>query len=78
MPGSPVYRLPGLGGLRRRLLHSAKFEIIGDGQGVERPKLDEYISVDGVLHGVPSGRPKRSFIWEALRNRATRGKDARR
>jgi hypothetical protein len=53
-------------------LHSAKFEIIGDGQGVERPKLDEYISVDGMLHAVPSGRPKRSFIWEALRNRATR------
>ena len=34
------------------------FEIIGDGQGVHWPDLDEDLSVDGMLHGVPARRPK--------------------
>jgi len=35
------------------------FEIIGDGQGVHWPEVDEDISVEGMLHGVPARRPRR-------------------
>lgn len=35
-----------------------KFEIIGDGQGVHWPDLDEDISARGMLQGVPA-RPAR-------------------
>jgi hypothetical protein len=35
------------------------FEIIGDGQGVHWPDVDEDLSVDGMLHGVPARRPKK-------------------
>lgn len=34
------------------------FEIIGDGQGVHWPDVDEDISAEGMLHGVPARRPK--------------------
>jgi hypothetical protein len=33
------------------------FEIIGDGQGIHWPELDEDISVEGMLHGSPARRP---------------------
>ena len=36
------------------------FEIIGDGHGVHWPDVDEDISVEGMLHGVPARRPKKS------------------
>ncbi|MBI4489063.1 MAG: DUF2442 domain-containing protein [Deltaproteobacteria bacterium] len=32
----------------------ARFEIIGDGQGVHWPDIDEDISAEGMLHGVPA------------------------
>lgn len=32
----------------------ARFEIIGDGQGVHWPDVDEDISAEGMLHGVPA------------------------
>lgn len=35
----------------------ARFELIGDGQGVHWPDVDEDISVEGMLHGVPAHRP---------------------
>ena len=35
----------------------SRFEIIGDGQGVHWPDVDEDISVEGMLHGVPARRP---------------------
>ena len=35
------------------------FEILGDGQGVHWPELDEDISVAGMLHGSPSHRPRK-------------------
>lgn len=38
----------------------ARFEIIGDGQGVHWPDIDEDISAEGMLHGVPARRPKPS------------------
>jgi hypothetical protein len=35
------------------------FEIIGDGQGIHWPDIDEDISVDGMLHGSPPRRPNK-------------------
>lgn len=34
------------------------FEIIGDGVGVHWPDIDEDISAEGMLYGVPARRPK--------------------
>ena len=34
------------------------FEIIGDGDGVHWPEIDEDISARGILYGVPAKRPK--------------------
>ena len=36
----------------------ANWQLIGDGQGVHWPEVDEDISAEGMLHGVPSRRPK--------------------
>jgi hypothetical protein len=36
----------------------ANFEIIGEGVGVHWPDIDEDLSVEGMLHGVPAHRPK--------------------
>ena len=36
----------------------ARCEIIGDGQGVHWPDIDEDISAQGMLTGVPARRPK--------------------
>ncbi|MCH7989950.1 MAG: DUF2442 domain-containing protein [Planctomycetes bacterium] len=36
------------------------FEIIGDGEGVHWPDLDEDISVRGMLSGMPARPPKQS------------------
>ncbi|MCC7203035.1 MAG: DUF2442 domain-containing protein [Nitrospirae bacterium] len=38
----------------------AKYEIIGDGQGIHWPDVDEDISAEGMLYGTPAPRPKRS------------------
>jgi regulator of protease activity HflC (stomatin/prohibitin superfamily) len=35
------------------------FEIIGDGHGVHWPDIDEDISADGMLYGMPAPRPKK-------------------
>ncbi len=40
-------------------LQRANFEIIGNGQGVHWPDIDEDISVEGMLRGVPARRPAR-------------------
>jgi len=37
-----------------------KYEIIGGGHGVHWPDIDEDISVEGMFHGVPARRPKKS------------------
>lgn len=37
----------------------SKFEIIGDGQGIHWPDIDEDISAHGMLYGTPARRPKR-------------------
>jgi hypothetical protein len=38
----------------------ARFEIIGSGTGIRWPEIDEDISVEGMLHGVPANRPTKS------------------
>ncbi len=38
------------------------FEMIGDGQGVHWPDIDEDISAEGMLYGVPARRPKQALI----------------
>ena len=37
-----------------------RFEIIGNGQGVHWPDIDEDISARGMLMGVPARRPKQT------------------
>ena len=36
------------------------YEIIGDGQGVHWPDVDEDLSVEGMFNGIPARRPKTS------------------
>src|SRR2546422_6562992 len=35
----------------------ANWELIGDGHGVHWPDIDEDLSAEGMLHGVPARRP---------------------
>ena len=37
----------------------SNFEIVGDGIGVHWPDIDEDISAEGMLSGIPAKRPKR-------------------
>jgi Protein of unknown function (DUF2442) len=37
----------------------ARFEIIGDGQGVHWPDVDEDLSAQGMLAGMPARRPRK-------------------
>ncbi|MDZ4347541.1 MAG: DUF2442 domain-containing protein, partial [Candidatus Binatia bacterium] len=41
-------------------LERTNFQFIGDGEGVHWPDIDEDISVEGMLHGVPAHRPQTS------------------
>src|SRR5713226_10060903 len=45
------------------------FELIGDGQGVHWPDVDEDISVEGMLHGVPAHRPQSLVHFRSVQNR---------
>lgn len=38
-----------------------KWELIGDGQGVHWPDIDEDISAKGMLYGNPARRPQQVF-----------------
>jgi hypothetical protein len=38
----------------------ANYEIIGDGQGIHWPEIDEDISAEGMLYGMPAPRPRKS------------------
>ena len=42
----------------------SNFEIIGDGQGIHWPDIDEDISVEGMLYGIPARRPKHDYTVE--------------
>jgi Protein of unknown function (DUF2442) len=37
-----------------------RFVLIGNGQGVHWPEINEDISAEGMLHGVPAHRPQKS------------------
>lgn len=58
-----------------RLLHGSKEErekwrLIGDGQGIHWPELDEDISVEHLLAGIPSRESQKSLQkWLARRNK---------
>ena len=59
----------------------ANFRLIGSGQGVHWPDVDEDISVEGMLHGVPAHRPgsksadtKAPGVRQASDERMRRGK----
>lgn len=50
-----------------RLAHAssserAEYEILGDGEGIHWPKVDEDISVVGLLAGQPSIEAKSAFV----------------
>jgi hypothetical protein len=36
-----------------------RYEVIGDGEGIRWPEVDEDISVRGMLDGIPARRPAR-------------------
>jgi len=61
-----------------RLAHGSmkerqRWQLIGPGIGIHWPALDEDISVDGLLRGLPSGESAESFKrWLALRRPANR------
>jgi Protein of unknown function (DUF2442) len=42
----------------------ARFRLIGSGQGIHWPDVDEDISVEGMLHGVPARRPRSAVVPE--------------
>ena len=52
----------------------ARWEIIADGHGIHWPDVDEDISLDGMLRGVPAKRPRRLVVEQG--NKARQG-DAR-
>ncbi|MBC7263671.1 MAG: DUF2442 domain-containing protein [Chloroflexi bacterium] len=61
-----------------RLLHGTPRErnnwrLIGDGEGIHWPDLDEDISVENLLLGKPSGESQRS-LKQWLEQRAAQGK----
>ena len=45
------------------------FRIVGTGQGVHWPDVDEDISVEGMLHGIPARRPRTPSV-RAMRKHA--------
>jgi hypothetical protein len=48
----------------------AHFRLIGAGQGVHWPDVDEDISVEGMLHGTPARRPQPAAAATGARVRA--------
>jgi len=48
------------------------FEIMGSGQGVHWPDIDEDISAVGMLGGVPARQPKRAAKAQSHKSVATR------
>jgi hypothetical protein len=62
-----------------RLLHATaaerkKWRLIGKGQGIHWPDIDEDISVEGLLAGKPSGESQASFQKWLTRRKARRSR----
>ena len=51
----------------------ANFRLIGTGQGVHWPDVDEDISVEGLLHGAPARRPGPAAPAAKVRSQAQAG-----
>lgn len=47
----------------------AKFRLIGAGQGIHWPEIDEDISVEGMLHGVPAHRRRSAMPSDSRTSR---------
>ena len=60
MAAQSVYRSFGPGDLQTQLRRE-NYELIGDGQGVHWPDIDEDISAEGMLMGVPA-RPAKQRV----------------
>jgi hypothetical protein len=45
----------------------ANLRLIGSGQGVHWPDVDEDISVEGMLHGIPAHRPQSRQVGASTR-----------
>lgn len=43
----------------------ANYKIIGNGHGVHWPDIDEDISAEGMLYGIPAPRPKSQRVAQA-------------
>ena len=56
----------------------ARFKLIGDGQGVHWPEIDEDISVEGMLYGVPAHRPQNSLRLSRGQANGRRGQSNKR
>ena len=56
----------------------ANWRLIGDGQGVHWPEIDEDLSVEGTLHGVPANRPKPKETKRETRHRVAAIKPSQR
>ena len=55
----------------------ANFRLIGAGQGIHWPEIDEDISVEGMLHGSPAPRPRaRPLDAEPAKSKARTPKKA--
>jgi hypothetical protein len=58
-----------------RLLHGtpverAKWRLVGKGEGIHWPDLDEDISAENLIYGHPSGESQKSFQrWQESRNK---------
>ncbi len=46
-------------------LERTNFQFIGDGEGVHWPDIDEDISAEGMLHGMPAYRPAERLAMAA-------------
>ena len=54
----------------------ANFRLIGAGQGIHWPEVDEDISVEGMLHGSPAPRPSVHPVHEPAKRKASKPRKA--
>jgi len=54
----------------------ANFRLIGGGQGIHWPDVDEDISVEGMLHGSPAPRPRLHPEREAAKQKGSKPRKA--
>jgi len=55
----------------------ANFRLIGTGQGIHWPEIDEDISIEGMLHGIPARRPRSSAAAPKVRSSRSPASDKR-